>query len=169
MRYVFKPKRLIEGIWKLSMCNQNNFMSHAHFFVNIVCLLNINCYFCRSLLSSEESKFLIILLRTVICYIHIWKSANFYSRIVISDGSRASFVYITLLYTQLSVGLSLMFARGLSRYLYMTWVDSSLALFFIYKPSHHRELMRQTRLKRWAAILKRTSSAWCSILSCASP
>ena len=44
-------------------------MSLPHFFVNIVCLLNINCYFCRSLLSSEESKFLIILLRTVIYYI----------------------------------------------------------------------------------------------------
>ena len=53
-------------------------MSHTYFFVKIVCLLNINCYFCRSLLSSEESKFLIILLRTVIyCNLHK-KSANFF-------------------------------------------------------------------------------------------
>ena len=86
-------------------------MSHTYFFVKIVCLLNINCYFCRSLLSSDEGNFLIFLLRTVICYIHIHKNPlNFnFREMVMSDKSRASFVCITLLYTQLGVGLSFMF------------------------------------------------------------
>ena len=64
-------KDKLVGIWKLPICSYNNFMSHTYFFVKIVCLLNINCYFCRSLLSSDEGNFLIFLLRTVICYIHI--------------------------------------------------------------------------------------------------
>lgn len=41
------------------------------FSVKIVCLIDIYFYFCDNLLSSEGSSFLIILLRTVICYIHI--------------------------------------------------------------------------------------------------
>ena len=64
-------KDKLVGIWKLPIYSYNNFMSHTYFFVKIVCLLNINCYFCRSLLSSDEGNFLIFLLRTVICYIHI--------------------------------------------------------------------------------------------------
>lgn len=62
-------KDKLVGIWKLPIYSYNNFMSHTYFFVKIVCLLNINCYFCRSLLSSDEGNFLIFLLRTVICCI----------------------------------------------------------------------------------------------------
>ena len=85
-------------------------MSHTYFFVKIVCLIDIYFYFCHSLLSSEGSSFLIFLLRTVIYYISLQKNPlNFSREIVVSDMSHASFVNITLLYTQLSVGLSLVF------------------------------------------------------------
>ena len=67
-------------IWKLPIYSYNNFMSHTYFFVKIVCLLNINCYFCRSLLSSDEGNFLIFLLRTVIYYISLQKNPLNFSR-----------------------------------------------------------------------------------------
>ena len=67
-------------IWKLPIYSYNNFMSHTYFFVKIVCLLNINCYFCHSLLSSEGSSFLIFLLRTVIYYISLQKNPLNFSR-----------------------------------------------------------------------------------------
>ena len=144
-------------------------MSPIHFFVNIVCLLNINCYFCRSLLSSEESKFLIILLRTVIYYI-LYKNPLIFNFCEWNKWQVSrTFVYITLLYTHLGVGLSLMFTKGVVvDTLYRAWVDSFHVLF-IYKPSHLWEQMRQTKLYRWVMILKRTSSAWCNTLSCISP
>ena len=70
-------------------------MSLPHFFVNIVCLLNINCYFCRSLLSSEESKFFDNFIENgYLLYISPKESAKFFPEIVISDMSHASFVYI---------------------------------------------------------------------------
>ena len=73
-------KDKLVGIWKLPRYSYNNFMSHTYFFVKIVCLLNINCYFCRSLLSSDEGNFLIFLLRTVIYYISLQKNPLNFSR-----------------------------------------------------------------------------------------
>ena len=73
-------KDILVGIWKLPIYSYNNFMSHTYFFVKIVCLLNINCYFCRSLLSSDEGNFLIFLLRTVIYYISLQKNPLNFSR-----------------------------------------------------------------------------------------
>ena len=50
------------------------------FSVKIVCLIDIYFYFCHSLLSSEGSSFLIILLRTVIYYISLQKNPLNFSR-----------------------------------------------------------------------------------------
>ena len=75
---------------------QTRLIDKAYLFsVKIVCLIDIYFYFCHSLLSSEGSSFLIILLRTVIYYISLQKNPLiFFLGIVISVGSHASFVYI---------------------------------------------------------------------------
>ena len=52
-------------------------MSHTYFFVKIVCLLNINCYFCRSLLSSDEGNFLIFFIENGYLLHSYIKSAKF--------------------------------------------------------------------------------------------
>ena len=72
----------------------------AYFFsVKIVCLIDIYFYFCHSLLSSEGSSFLIILLRTVICCILYKNPLIFYQWMTMSDRSRALLHIYFVIYT----------------------------------------------------------------------
>ena len=69
------------------------------FSVKIVCLIDIYFYFCHSLLSSEGSSFLIILLRTVICCILYKNPLIFYQWMTMSDRSRALLHIYFVIYT----------------------------------------------------------------------
>ena len=92
-------KDKLVGPWKLPIYSYNNFMSHTYFFVNIVCLIDIYFYFCHSLLSSEGSSFLLILLRTVICCILYKNPLIFYQWMTMSDRSRAPLHIYFVIYT----------------------------------------------------------------------